>query len=170
MLSRFCPLTKTPDPTSTPQYPDRQNTNQNKMQDTPPFSIVLQVLKIFLIKIWQIQPLGLLILVVLYQLLHQQISFFKNFQNFIQHYLRKRFLSQIFLFYQIHSNPTAPLHPHPLNNQRFLSMLPNSLCLSSRLNFNSQSAKTVKCLFTTLRVSKNKWALVSKIVSFLLIC
>ena len=38
-----------------------------------------------------------LFVVFLHQLLHQQISFF-TFQNFIPHFLKKRFSSQIFLF------------------------------------------------------------------------
>ena len=63
------------------------------------------------------QPLDYLSHVALCEILHQQISFFTNFQRLIQHYLKKRFLSQIFLFSQIHSNP------HPLNGQNLLSVI-----------------------------------------------
>ena len=63
------------------------------------------------------QPLDCLFLVALCEILHQQISFFTNFQSLIQQYLKKRFSSQIFLFSQIHSNP------HPLNGQNLLSVI-----------------------------------------------
>ena len=39
-----------------------------------------------------IQSPGLLVLIVLHQFLHQQMSFFTTFYNFIQHYLKQDFL------------------------------------------------------------------------------
>ena len=52
-----------------------------------------------------------------YQLLHEQI-FFTSFPNFIQHYVKKRFLSQIFIFNRFTRIPT----PYPLNSQNSLSV------------------------------------------------
>ena len=75
---------------------DGQNTNQNQMKNTFPFYIVFQVLKVLLGKI---------------------CTLFKNFQNFIQHYLKKIFLSQIFHFL---TNPLKPSSLHPLNSQNLL--------------------------------------------------
>ena len=51
-----------------------------------------------------------LLIIFIILLLHQQISFFINFWNFIQH-LIKRFLSQIFLFQRIHSQSPVPVPP-----------------------------------------------------------
>ena len=67
--------------------------------------------------------------IVLHQFLHQQISFFTTFQNFIQHYLIKDFCNK----FSILDGFTQTLHPptHPLNSQNlamhgktFLMMLP----------------------------------------------
>ena len=100
-LNRFCLLCNPPFPhthTHTHTHPvlngqyqdDGNNYNQNQMKNACPFHIVFQVLKDTTARFF--------IFCCFYQLLHQQISFFTNFQNFIQHYLKKRFLSQIFIF------------------------------------------------------------------------
>ena len=66
------------------------------MENTCPFNIIFQLLKV-LLKICKIEPPDLLFIVVFMKLLyHQQISFFTNLYSTL--YLRKRFLSQIFLF------------------------------------------------------------------------
>ena len=65
------------------QYQNGQNTNQNQMKNTCPFHIVFQVLKVRPTKVCKIEP-DLLFSCCFYQLSHLQISFFTNFQNFIQ--------------------------------------------------------------------------------------
>ena len=57
-----------------------------------------QVLKVLLIKICKIHPPDFLFLVVLYQLLHQQMSFSTNFLSFIQYYLKKNIFVTNFSF------------------------------------------------------------------------
>ena len=76
------------------------------------FYIVFQVLKVFLIKICKITTATRsFISFCFYQLLHQQASFFTNFQNFIKKYLKKKFfLSQIFLH-------KGFAHPTPLTSK-----------------------------------------------------
>ena len=58
---------------------------------------ISQLLRVLLTKICRIQPPDLLFL-VLYYILHQQTSFFTDFQDFIQHYLKKKILVTNFLF------------------------------------------------------------------------
>ena len=90
---------------------DGQNTNQNQMKNTSPFYIVFQVLKVLLGKI---------------------CTFFTNFQNFIQHYLKKKkkFLSRIFHFL---TDPLKPSPLHPLNSQNLLSAMKVSCQCSLKL-------------------------------------
>ena len=83
LLSNPCP----PPPILNRQYHDGLNTNQSQTKNMCPFYIVFQVLKVLLIKICKIpcivhdtQPVVLSLGV--YQLLHQQISFFTNFPFF----------------------------------------------------------------------------------------
>ena len=65
---------------------------QGKLNEsTHLFYIVFQVLKVPLINFCIVQSPGLLVLIVLHQFLHQQMSFFTTFQNFIQHYLKQDF-------------------------------------------------------------------------------
>ena len=110
-LNRFCPLSKPPyPPVLTGQYQDVWNTNQNQAKNTYPFYIVFQVLKVLLVKICKTHPPDPLFLTVLYQLIHQQISFSKNFLNFIQHYLKKRFVTN----FPFLTDSLKPLTPHPL--------------------------------------------------------
>ena len=75
------------------------------------FYIVFQILKVFLIKICKITTATRsFISFCFYQLLHQQASFFTNFQNFIKKYLKKKILSQIFL-------RKGFAHPTPLTSK-----------------------------------------------------
>ena len=93
-LNRFCPLIKKPHlPVPNGKYPAGWSTNQNQMKNTHLF--VFQV-KVLVIKIYKIQPADLLFLAV--TLAFQHISYLTNFYKFIQHYLKKRFSSQTFLF------------------------------------------------------------------------
>ena len=65
--------------------------------------IAFQISKVFLIIICKIQPQDILFVVVFTSFLHHQILFSIHFQyNFTQHYLKKKILSQIFLFQRIH--------------------------------------------------------------------
>ena len=70
------------------------------------FFIMFQVSKVLLVKICKTQSLDLLFLVMLFLLAitSADIIFHEFSELFIQHYLKKRFLSQIFVFQQIHSN------------------------------------------------------------------
>ena len=77
--------------------------------------IVFEVFKVLLIIICKMQLLDLLFLVAVCQILHQQISFFTNFQSFIQH-LKKRFSSRIFLFNGFTQTASPPPPPLPLFN------------------------------------------------------
>ena len=91
----FCQLSKTLHPLF---LTDNINTNQNQIKNIHLPDILFQVLKVLLIKYYKIQLPVLLFLVVLHQPLHQEISFFTTFENFIQHYLKKDFHQKI-LFY-----------------------------------------------------------------------
>ena len=86
------------------------------MENKRPFYIVFEVLKVFRIKIYKIQPAILSFLLVLLLLVNnQEISFFTNFYNFIQHYLKKDFCLK-FSF----SNGFSET-PHSVNGQNTLS-------------------------------------------------
>ena len=68
MLNRFCLLSKnpsTPPPPSPPVLNGQCQANQNEVENTCPFSIVFQVLKVLLIKIYKTQPPALSFLLVL---------------------------------------------------------------------------------------------------------
>ena len=85
---------------------------------TCPFYILFQVLKVLLVKICKIQTTDLLFLVIFISFYISAASFFTNFQNFNQHYLKKDFCHRFSFFKWIHS----PSPPHPLNAQNPLSM------------------------------------------------
>ena len=68
------------------------------MKNTCPFYVIFQVLKIHLIKMCKIEHQIFYFLLFLLDFTLADIPFFINFQKFIQYYLQKRFLSEIFFF------------------------------------------------------------------------
>ena len=106
-LNRFCQLSKT--------LPSRQFLADIIMLDgqlhesAHPFYIAFQVLKVLLIIFFIIHSPGILVLIVLHQSLHQQMSYFATFQNFIQHYLKQDFFINVsFINGFTHPPPAIP--------------------------------------------------------------
>ena len=75
------------------QYQAGLNIKQNHL-----FYIVFQILKVYLVKSYNIYFPVLLFLVVLHQLIHQHIQFFINFSKLYSKLSRKRFSSRISFF------------------------------------------------------------------------
>ena len=77
--------------------------------------IVFQVLKVHLVTFFvccfffSIQSTGLLVLIVLHQFLHQPISFFTTFKNFIQHFLKQDFFMNFFLLTDLITQAPTPI-------------------------------------------------------------
>ena len=125
-LSRFCLLSKKKNPPPVPngQYQDGKNTHQN-------FYIVFQILKVLLIKIFRIQSLDLLFLVVFISFYINRYHFSQVFRNSFNIIWKKDFRHKFSFF---NGFTQLPLPNHPLNSQNplsmtefFFSMLPNSL-------------------------------------------
>ena len=87
------------------------------MKNAHPFYILFHVLRLLLMTIYKMWPPVLLFIIVLHQLLHEQISFFTTYQNFIQHYLKKDFPRKVYFFNGFTQTP------HPLSNQNPLSVM-----------------------------------------------
>ena len=105
-LDRFCPLSKKKKEKNHPPLFLTDNikmdriTNPNQMKNTCPFYILFQGLKVLLsYKNCKIQAPDILFFVVFISFYISRYHFSQIFRtSFIQHYLKKRFLSQIFLF------------------------------------------------------------------------
>ena len=87
------------------------------MKNTCLFYIIFQVLKVLLTKICKIEPPDLLFFLSF----TSAVSFFTNFQNFIEHYLKKIFCHK-FSFFNGFTKPPTPFNAQNPLRERTLSM------------------------------------------------
>ena len=115
LINIFCPLGVKRKKPKLLLYQAGLYINLNLMKNTHLLYILFQVLKVLLIKIIKYNQLPFLSFLVV---LHQQISFFTIFLELSFTYLKKIFLSQIFICQEIHSFPPPTL----FNSQNLLSV------------------------------------------------
>ena len=137
--NRFCLLHKTSHSLFNGQYQAWWNTNQKYMKLHASFTSYLKYYrKVLVIK-------SSFCLVVLDELLHQQISFFTSFFNFIWYCLKKRFLSEIFFpsFNIVWEKDGFTQTYNPINGQNLLSVTKSFRPCS--LTFSKESLPYFAC-------------------------
>ena len=108
-LNRFCPLSNSPAPVLNGQYQNGYNTNLNQMKNTCPCN-VFQVLKVLLYENLYVRSSHQIFCFLLFLLAFTSADII--FHTFLELHStlseKKRFLSQLFLFWRIHLKPPPP--------------------------------------------------------------